>query len=294
MRYAEEIVDYFNSEELSKTVLNGTVLPEICHINQYNPTSKNTVTKINSILQIAHDYYLYDLVLPKACMETNYTNPSLGSLPDRHVSQTEVNQVAVPLYAIANAIDWLEKYDDNKKILERAFQVLEASHIKKVMDDMFHLLMSCGADRNFLVFDSRNNKFSSHLVDLMIQTGEDNKSPITHLIISPEAHEAVGFVKEINDIKLLPLDELGVGQEYQLFFENQLECMIEERCTELIIGVAYGQDGAMILQPNTHPLKLELQDKFTNDLDITRYGAFLTTNATGFVCEEAKVILGSF
>lgn len=290
MRIAEEYVANFDGTKS----LDDTVLSEICHINRHTPTIENTAVSKNNKLQIVHDFYLYDTVLPKAWMETNYTNSGSGCLPERHVSQYETGQIVVPLYDINDTIDWLEKYDENEKIVQREFQILEWSFIKKIMDDVFHCLLICGMDRNFLVFDKDNNKFTSHMVDLMKDVGNNNKSPLTHLFISPEAHKDVNDVSEINDIKLMNIDELGEGQEYQNFFNN-IGGSIETHCKELIIGIAYGKDGAMILQPNTRPFKIKLSDgilKNANDGD--RYGAYFNDCATGFVCEEAKVVLGCF
>ena len=153
--------------------------------------------------------------------------------------------------------------------------------------------MSCGVDRNFLVYDSKHEKFSSYLVDLMIQAGDDNKSPLTHLIISPEAHENVDCVTEINDVKLLALDEMGVGQEYQLFYENQMKGpggAFSDCCKELVIGIAHGKDGAMFVQSTTNPLIFKLD----TSKDKQGYVAYFDNCFTGYVCEETKVVLGSF
>lgn len=296
MRIAEEIVEYFNSHDLHKTVLDNTVLSHICHINHYAPTIENTgVPKRTTLVSAQNmtEYHIYNAVLPKGNMGVDaYINSGSGRLPERLYANSE--GIHVPIYHIASAIDWLEKYDEDKKVVQRAFQILEYSYVKKLTDDMFHCLLSCGVDRNFIVFDSEHDRLDTRLVDLMIEVGANNKSPLTHLIISPEAHESVGCAKEINGIQLLSLDALGAKQEYQNFFENQLEAMFADCCTELVLGIAHGKDGAMIMQPSDHTLKFQLSDEILKNIGGDMYGAYFTDCATGYVCEPNKVLLGSF
>ena len=164
----------------------------------------------------------------------------------------------VPTYDIGSSIDYLLKYarDARWDVVGRAMEVLEASFVKKMNDDGWHTLLAAGVDRNIVVFDSdaAAGQFTKRLVSLMKtvmrrngggNSSSNNRGQLTDLYVSPEAMEDLrnwgidqvdevtrreiyvaddggGVVNRVFGVNLHDLDELGEGQEYQLFYSNVL------------------------------------------------------------------------
>ena len=197
-----------------------------------------------------------------------YTIPNQGRIPERNV---EGDFVMVPTYDVGCSIDWLLKYarDARWDIVSRAMQVLEASFIKKSNDDAWHTILAAGADRNIVVYDSAATagQFTKRLVSLsktvMRRNGGGNSSSVnrgklTDMFLSPEGIEDIrdwgvdqideitrreifqaqdGMLSRIYGVNLHDLDELGVGQEYQNFFTNELGGSLQTSDVELCVGL---------------------------------------------------------
>ncbi len=180
-----------------------------------------------------------------------FTIPNHGYIPQRNV---EGDYVMIPTYGVGNAIDWKLKFarDANWNIVGRCLEVLQAGKVKKLNDDGWNVILAAAADRNLLVFDSDASagQFTKRLVSLMKvvmrRNGGGNSSSInrrslTDLFISPEAMEDMrnwnidqideitrreiytagdgsATLNRVFNVNLHDLDELGVGQEYQLFY----------------------------------------------------------------------------
>ena len=198
-----------------------------------------------------------------------YTIPNHGYVPERHV---EGDYVMVPTYDIGASIDYLLKYarDARWDVVGRAMEVLEAQFVKKMNDDGWHTLLAAGVDRNIVVYDSDANagQFTKRLVSLMKtvmrrngggNSTSANRGVLTDLYVSPEAMEDIrnwgidqidevtrreiytaadGSINRVFGVNLHDLDELGEGQEYQLFFSNELGGSLAASDVELVVGLA--------------------------------------------------------
>ena len=162
----------------------------------------------------------------------------------------------VPTYDVGASIDYLLKYarDARWDVVGRAMSVMESQFTKKANDDGWHTVISAGVDRNILVFDNdaANGVFSKRLVSLMKtvmrrngggNSTSINRGALTDLFLSPEGVEDIrnwgvdevdditrrqlisqegGLLTRIFQVNLHDLDELGEGQEYELFYESDL------------------------------------------------------------------------
>ena len=197
-----------------------------------------------------------------------YTIPNHGRIPERHV---EGDYVMVPTYDIGASIDFLLKYarDARWDVVGRATEVLQKSFVKKMNDDGWHTLLSAGADRNIMIYDAdaSNGTFSKRLVSLMKvvmrrngggNSSSINRGQLTDLYISPEAEEDIrnfgvdeldevsrrevitqegGLLARMFGVNLHVLDELGVGQEYQLYYTDDLSGTLPTGKQEIVVGL---------------------------------------------------------
>lgn len=202
-----------------------------------------------------------------------YTIPNAGALPQKNV---EGDYVMVPTYDVGAAIDWNLKYSRDARwdIVGRAMQVLEAMFVRKNNDDAFHVLLASGAARGTVVSDDQATPglFTKRLVALMQNTMRRNaggnstslgRGKLTDLYLSPEAHQDIlswdltqvsdairtsifqsfdsGGLARIGGVSLHDLDELGVAQDYEVYFENVLGGTLPgtgaEQKLEIVIGL---------------------------------------------------------
>lgn len=253
-----------------------------------------------------------------------YTVPSVGMIPRR---QVEGDFVTVPVYKIANAIDWSLDYarDANWLVVKRALQVLKSGFDEKINDDGWHVIIAAGTDRNVLVYDADANagQFTKRLISLMKtnfsrngggNSTSVNRKVLTDVAISLEGQEdirnwGVDQIDEItrnqiyaagdNSDKLIrifgvnlhPLFELGEGQIYQQFFTNQLGGSLQASDVELIIG--------MDLRPASNSFIMPIRDdvQMWNDSHLHREGldGYYGWMRMGFgICDGRDVLLGSF
>ena len=215
-----------------------------------------------------------------------FSLPNHGYIPQRNV---EGDYVMVPTYAIANAIDTNRKYvrDARWDVVGRMMEVLEAGFVKKINDDVWHTIVSAGADRNIVVLDSdaAAGQFTKRLVSLMKvvmrrngggNSTSNNRGSLTDLFVSPEAMEDIRnwnvdqidettrrqiFVSEGDDalsrifgVNLHTLDELGEGQEYQLFYANELSASLPSGDVELVVGLDLSKSDCFVM-----PIREQLQ-----------------------------------
>jgi len=214
-----------------------------------------------------------------------YTIPNHGYIPERHV---EGDYVMVPTYDIGASIDYLLKYarDARWDVVGRAMEVMEAQFVKKMNDDGWHTLLAAGTDRNIVVFDSDadSGQFTKRLVSLMKtvmrrngggNSASNNRGLLTDLYVSPEAMEDIrnwgvdqvdevtrreiyvaadGTLNRIFGVNLHDRDELGEGQEYQLFYDNVLSGTLPEGDVELVVGLDLRKRDSFIM-----PVRQEVQ-----------------------------------
>ena len=253
-----------------------------------------------------------------------YTIPNHGYIPQKHV---EGDYVMVPTYDIGASIDYLLKYarDARWDVVGRAMEVLESQFVKKMNDDGWHTLLAAGVDRNIVVYDSDSNdgQFSKRLVSLMKtvmrrngggNSASNNRGMLTDLYVSPEAMEDIrnwgldqidevtrreiytagdGTLNRVFGINLHDRDELGEGQQYQLFYSNVLGGSLPGDETfqksELVVGLDLRKRDSFIM-----PVRQEVQIFEDDTLHRQKRAGFYGWAEQGFaVLDNRRVILGS-
>jgi hypothetical protein len=268
--------------------------------------------------------YPLDLVSPGLEGEhVAYTNPGHGRIPEKSV---ESDFVTIPTYGITSSVDYLIRYarDARWDVAARAMQVMEAGFVKKMNDDGWHTLLAAGVDRNVLVFDgdATAGMFSKRLVSLMQtvmrrnaggNTGSANRGRLTTLYVSPEALEDVrnwgldqisdavrttiynapeggAPITRIFGVDLRDLDELGEGQEYQVFYQQALGGAVQASDLELVIGLDQTSRDSFIM-----PMKQALQVFEDPSLHRQQRIGYYGWAELGFaVLDNRRVLLGSF
>ena len=248
-----------------------------------------------------------------------YTVPNHGYVPERHV---EGDYVMVPT-DIGASIDWLLKYarDARWDVVGRAMEVLESSFVKKMNDDGWHTLLAAGVDRNIVVYDSdaASGQFTKRLVSLMKtvmrrngggNSASNNRGMLTDLYVSPESMEDIrnwgidqvdevtrreiytaadGAINRVFGINLHDLDELGEGQEYQLFYSSVLNGTLPGSDNEVVVGLDLRKRDSFIM-----PVREEVQIFEDDTLHRQKRAGFYGWAEQGFaVLDNRRVILGS-
>jgi hypothetical protein len=250
-----------------------------------------------------------------------YSIPNHGYIPQRHV---EGDYVMVPTYDIGSAIDWNLKYarDARWDVVGRAMEVLEASFVKKLNDDGWHTVITAAADRNIIVLDSdaQVGQFTKRLVSLMKvvmrrngggNSTSMNRGMLTDLYISPEAMEDIrnwnvdqideitrreifvadgdNAMNRIFGVNLHVLDELGEGQEYQLFYENELGGSLPGTDVELVVGLDLRKNDSFVM-----PVREQVQIFEDDNLHRQRRAGLYGWAEQGFaILDNRRVMLGS-
>ena len=249
-----------------------------------------------------------------------YTIPNHGYIPERHV---EGDYVMVPTYDVGASIDYLLKYarDARWDVVGRAMEVLESSFVKKMNDDGWHTILAAGVDRNVVVYDSDANasQFTKRLVSLLKtvmrrngggNSASNNRGLLTDLYVSPEAMEDIrnwgvdqvdevtrreiytaadGAINRVFGVNLHDLDELGVGQEYQLFYSNTLSASLPSGDTEIVVGLDLRKRDSFIM-----PVRQEVQIFEDESLHRQKRAGFYGWAEQGFaVLDNRRVLIGS-
>ena len=252
-----------------------------------------------------------------------YTNPGHGRIPERAV---EGDYVMAPTYTVASSIDYLLRYAREARwdVVGRAMQVLEAGFVKKMNDDGWHTLLAAGVDRNILVYDgdAADGQFTKRLVSLMKtvmrrngggNTGSVRRGRLSDIYLSPEALEDIrnwgidqvdevtrreiymagddaSIITRVFGVNLHDMDELGEGQEYQVFFSDQLAGSLQGTDPELIVGLDLDKNDSFIM-----PVKQEVQIFEDDTLHRHQRAGFYGWAELGFaVLDNRRILLGSF
>jgi hypothetical protein len=292
---------------LRQGVLNGNILDGI-----FEPIT---------LAQSATPEFPLDLLAPGTEKDfVAYTIPNHGYVPEKHV---ESDYVMVPTYDVGASIDYLLKYarDARWDVVGRAMEVLEASFVKKMNDDGWHTLLAAGLDRNIVVYDADTTAglFSKRLVSLMKtvmrrngggNSASTNRGMLTDLYVSPEAMEDIrnwnvdqvdeitrreiytaadGSVNRVFGINLHDLDELGEGQEYQLYYTSALGGSLPGSKVELVVGLDLRKRDSFIM-----PIREQVQIFEDDTLHRQKRAGFYGWAEQGFaVLDNRRVILGA-
>jgi len=251
-----------------------------------------------------------------------YSIPNHGRIPERYI---EGDYVMIPTFEIASSIDWTLRYarDARWDIVSRALQVLQSSFVKKTNDDAWHTILAAAVDRNILVYDAdaAAGQFTKRLVSMLKtvvrrngggNSSSINRGQLTDLYVSPEAIEDIrnwgvdqidevtrreiynatddsGVITRIFSVNLHDLDEIGVGQEYQNFFKNELSGSLQASDVELVVGLDLSSNDAFV-----RPVRENVQVFEDDNLHRQRRAGFYGFAEHGFaVLDNRRVILGS-
>lgn len=255
-----------------------------------------------------------------------YTIPNHGTLPQRHV---EGDYVMVPTYEVGATVDYNLKYarDARWDVLSRAQDVMQKQFVKKMNDDGWQTLISAAVDRNIVVVDSdaSTGQFTKRLVSLMQtvvrrngggNSTSTNRGILTDLYVSPEAMEDIlnwgldqidettrarifnnaGGLSNIYGVNLHTLDELGEGQEYELFYESDLAASLPSVTgtnahtkTEIVVGLDLTNRDSFVM-PVSNPVEI-FEDRA---LHRSRQFGFYGWAGVGFAClDNRRVVLGA-
>jgi len=199
---------------------------------------------------------------------TAVTLPKQGRVPERHV---EGDELWVPTFRIANAIDWDIRYarDARWDIVSRALEVYKMGFVRKINEDGWHTILAAADARGLVVTDpiAQNGQFTKELVSKMITAmtrnagGNGQAGRLTDLYTSMEAVEDIRAwdVSEIDEVtrreiltsagssmmqlygvKIHAMTEFGVGQEYQNYMVNILSravTAVDAGDAEFVVGL---------------------------------------------------------
>jgi hypothetical protein len=257
-----------------------------------------------------------------------YMIPGEGALPQRTIVSDSVtvstydvgNAIDWPL-KYATSARW--------NVVARAMEVLEAGFVKKMNTDGWRVIIAAGAGRTDynggapLVYDSAATagQFTKRLVSLMKTTmtrlvggnsTSTDRGRLTDLFISPEALEDIrewnadevddmtrreiftagdggGPMARIYGVNLHPLDELGVGQEFQTYFAT-LGVSMGSNDEEIVVGLDLSHGDSFVM-----PVKRELAIFEDDNLHRRQKAGFYGWQEHGFASLDGRrVLLGSF
>lgn len=249
-----------------------------------------------------------------------YTIPSQGRIPERHV---EGDFVMVPTYEVGASIDFSLKYarDARWDIVGRALQVLEASFVRKMNDDGWHTILAAGVGRGLLIYDAAGTGgyFTKRLVALMKtsmrrngggNSTSVNRGKLTDLYVSPESMEDIRswnsseaddftrreiFVSDdygltkIFGVNLHDIDELGVNQAYNAYFDDTLGGTFPGSTAEIVIGLDLEKRDSFVM-PVRQEIEVFEDPTFHRQRRMGMYGF----GEHGFaVLDNRRVLLGA-
>jgi hypothetical protein len=276
--------------------------------------------------------YPLDFLTPGTESEyTAYTIPAQGRIPEKHV---EGDYVMVPTYEVGASIDFALKYAREARwnIVGRALEVLEGSFVRKLNTDGWRVIVAAGYGRMLTVYDDKvaPGFFSKRVVELMKNlmrrqgggnSTSTNRGKMTRLYTSPEA---LGDVRgwdvfsngqvdpqtmrdiymsaELDSMRLFgvdirSIDELGVGQEFQQYYLNQLGGALpsyslnsqSQTKLELVVGVDTYNEGAFYM-PRKQEVEIFEDPTFHRQRRASLYG----WAEHGFACLDGRrVLLGA-
>lgn len=229
-----------------------------------------------------HVMFPLDLITPGGEREFYaYTIPDHGDLPTRRV---EGDYLMIPTYMIANAVGCTLKFlrDANWPVINRMIEILEAGVIKKRNDDGWQTIIAAATDRNILVNDAAAaaGQFTPRLIALTKtfmrrngggNTATLNRSKLTDLFVSPESKDDIrawgldlvadrvrdniyysndngSELMRLFEVNIHDMDELGVDQEYQLYYTQTLAgSLASGGDLELGIGVDLQRNDSFVM-----------------------------------------------
>lgn len=216
---------------------------------------------------------------------TAVTLPKQGRVPERHV---ESDELWVPTFAIANAIDWSLRYAREARfdVIARAIRVYQMGFVRKINEDGWHTLLAAADSRGLVVVDTvaQAGQFTKELV-AKLQTamtrnagGNGQAGKLTDLYLSLESRESIRAwdISEIDEVTrreiltsggdnvtslygtaLHFMTEFGVGQEYQTYLATTLGrnvAAVDATDVQFCVGLDRSTNDSFV-----QPIRQELQ-----------------------------------
>jgi hypothetical protein len=265
-----------------------------------------------------------DLLAPGTEKEhVAYVIPDHGKIPMRRV---EADYIQLNTYSIGSSIDCTRRFLKHARydVLRRMIEVLNMSFVKKNNDDGWQTLLAAAQGRGILAYDADApaGSFTPKLISLMKTVVRRNgggnststaRKKLTDIYMSPEAFEDMsawgagqvsddirtqiqrseeGAVRGMYGVNFHDLDELGVGQEYQLYYSSTLGGSLGPSSDEeLVVGLDLSQPDKCFI----HPVSQEIE--ITEDENLHRHGlvGFYGSMEGGWaVLDVRNVLAGSF
>lgn len=161
-----------------------------------------------------------------------FAMPKQGKVPQRHV---EADELWVPTYRIANAIDWDIRFAEEARfdVIMRAIRVYEAGFVRKLNSDGWRTILAAADGRGLVVTAAgaapftgatavptpAAGQFTKELVARLKTAmtrgagGNGNAGVLSDLYISPEAME---------DIRAWDVDEIDEVTRREIFVANEM------------------------------------------------------------------------
>lgn len=253
---------------------------------------------------------------------TAFSMPRHGYIPQRHV---EGDEIYVPTFKVANAIDWDLDYAAEARwdVVGRALDVYRKGFIKRNNDDGWHTLLAAAFATGEMVNDpaAAAGFFTKELVSLMKvrQRRRTLNGQLTDLYVSPEAlvdmrawgvdeideitrreiftsNDLNGLepVVRIYGVNIRDMRELGnpgaVDQEYQDYFLSVLGGTLASGDSELVIGLDLANRDSFVM-----PVREDMT--MFNDPDLhrqARAGVYGWERHGFAVLDNRRVLPGSF
>lgn len=163
-----------------------------------------------------------------------FTMPKQGRVPERHV---EGDELWVPTFRIANAIDWDIRYAEEARfdVIMRAIRVYEAGFVRKINSDGWRTLLGAADGRGLVVANGAAapftgstltptpaaGQFTKELISQMRTAmtrgagGNGNAGRLTDVYLSLEAMEDIR-AWDVDEIDEFTRREIFVSREYGL------------------------------------------------------------------------------
>lgn len=163
-----------------------------------------------------------------------FTMPKQGRIPERHV---EGDELWVPTFRVANAIDWDISYVENARfdVIQRAIRVYEAGFVRKLNSDGWRTILAAADGRGLIVTAggaapftgatvtpaAAAGQFTKELVSRMKTAmtrgagGNGNGGRLTDLYLSLEAMEDIR-AWDVDEIDEFTRREIFVNRDYGL------------------------------------------------------------------------------
>lgn len=163
-----------------------------------------------------------------------FTMPKQGRVPERHV---EGDELWVPTYRIANAIDWDLRYAEEARfdVIMRAIRVYEAGFVRKINSDAWRTILAAADGRGLVITangaapftgstvvpTAAAGQFTKELISRMKTAmtrgagGNGNAGRLTDVYLSLEAMEDIR-AWDVDEIDEFTRREIFVSREYGL------------------------------------------------------------------------------